>query len=331
MAGVLFDRLIMRPACARTTAIPPALLALLTVAWSGFQTKSCNAAPPEPVQIVVRVGPKQAIKTPSDASRLAKNGALVEVDAGEYTGDVTVWTQDDITIRAVGGRVKLPASGASAEGKGTWVIRGRGVVVDGFDFTGSRVPNRNGAGIRFERGSLRVRNCTFIDNENGILTGNQPSAELDVEDSEFGHNGYGDGYSHNLYVGAIARLSVTGSYFHHANVGHLLKSRAAVNYIAYNRLTDEPGGRASYELEFPNGGVAHVLANIIQQTATTENPLMISFGAEGYTWSRNDLKLVNNTLINDLPQAGNMLRISPGNARVELTNNVLRGPGALTQ
>ena len=54
--------------------------------------------------------------------------------------------------------------------------------------------------------------------------------------------------------GPFAVLKVTGSYFHHAKSGHLLKSRAAKNLIFYNRLTDEIGGTASYELEFPNGG-----------------------------------------------------------------------------
>jgi hypothetical protein len=81
---------------------------------------------------------------------------------------------------------------------------------------------------------------------------------------------------------------VTGSYFHHADVGHLLKSRAARSHILYNRLTDETGGRASYELEFPNGGLAYVVGNVIEQAATTENETIISFGAEGYR-PRNEL------------------------------------------
>ena len=38
---------------------------------------------------------------------------------------------------------------------------------------------------------------------------------LEIEDSEFGDNGAGDGQSHNLYVGTIERFVVQGSYFHH--------------------------------------------------------------------------------------------------------------------
>ncbi len=278
---------------------------------------------------MIRVGPTRTIKTIAESALLARAGATIEVDSGDCTGDVAVWTQDRITVRAVGGRVKLVAAGAAAESKAIWVVRAGQMWVDGFDFAGARVPDRNGAGIRFERGFLQVRNCTFTDNENGILTADQLDAVLEIDNSEFAHNGYGDGQSHNLYVGAISRLKVTGSYFHHANVGHLLKSRAAVNQIFYNRLTDGNGGRASYELEFPGGGMAYVVGNIIQQGAQTENPHLVSYGAEGYKWARNELYLVNNTLIDNRLQGGIYLRVRPGSGAVKAVNNLLVGPGNL--
>jgi hypothetical protein len=130
-------------------------------------------------------------------------------------------------------------------------------------------------------------------------------------------------------VGQIARLSVTGSYFHHARTGHLLKSRAAQNHISYNRLVDEAGGTASYELEFPNGGVAYVVGNTIAQNLQTENSQLISFGAEGYKWPRNELHLDGNTLVNPLPQGGVFLRVAPGADVIRAANNRLVGEGAL--
>jgi hypothetical protein len=278
---------------------------------------------------LLQVGPQRTITTIADAARMASAGTTIEVDAGEYVGDVAVWTHDRLTLRAVGGRVKLIAAGAAAEGKGIWVVRSEEMTVEGFEFSGATVPNRNGAGIRFEKGSLTVRNCAFLDNENGILTSNFPDLVLNIENSEFGRNGYGDGQSHNLYAGAIASLTVTGSYFHHARVGHLLKSRAAVNDIRYNRLTDEAGGSASYELEFPNGGVAYVVGNIIEQGVRTENPYVISYGAEGYRWPMNALYLVNNTLLDNLPQGGVFLRVMPGDVTVKAVNNLLVGKGVL--
>lgn len=278
---------------------------------------------------ILRVGPEQVLRSISAASRQARDNDTIEVDAGDYHGDVAVWTRDGVTVRGIGGRVRLIASGASAEHKAIWVVRGGSMMVENIEFVGARVPGKNGAGIRFEKGRLFVRNCVFHDNENGILTSNDKDAELEIEDSEFGQNGAGDGQSHNLYVGNIRKLQVTGSYFHHARVGHLLKTRAATSFILYNRLTDETGGRASYELEFPSGGVAYVIGNIIQQSSQTENPNIVSFGAEGYSWPRNELYLINNTLVDDRPEKGNFLRVKTGADQIKAINNLLVGQGSL--
>ncbi|MDD5297601.1 MAG: hypothetical protein PHU46_11875 [Rhodocyclaceae bacterium] len=253
----------------------------------------------------------------------------MEIEAGDYWRDVAVWKQNKLTLRGVHGRVRMIAAGASAEGKAIWVLRGGDFLVENIEFSGVRVADKNGAGIRFEQGRLVVKNCVFEDSENGILTANDKNAELDIEGSEFGRNGAGDGRSHNLYVGAIRKLTVTGSYFHHARIGHLLKSRARENHIFYNRLTDELGGTASYELEFPNGGMAYVVGNIIQQGSQTDNPHVISFGVEGYTWPRNELYLVHNTLVDDRPANGVFLRVSPGSQLVMAVNNLLIGKGKL--
>ena len=288
---------------------------------------AAKPSPPAPQETVLQVGPRRRVKTLKHAARVVKPGTVVEVDAGTYAGDVAVWTQPDISLRAVGGRVRLLADGAAAEGKGIWVVRAPRMRVTGFDFEGARVPDRNGAGIRLDKGSLRVHDCRFLYNEMGLLTNNDPTTRLEVEGCEFGFNQRPDGHNHNLYAGRIASLSVTGSYFHHARTGHLLKSRAAVNTIRYNRLTDEAGGTASYELEFPDGGLAIVLGNVIGQSADTENRHMISFGAESYHWTRNALYLAHNTLIDPLGWGGIFLRVARGPTTVMAVNNLLVGRG----
>lgn len=278
---------------------------------------------------VIRVGPHQAIRNISIAAGMAKDGDTIEIEAGDYLADVAVWRQDRLTIRGVGNnRPRLIAGGAHAEEKAIWVVRGGTITVENLEFSGTRVPDRNGAGIRFEKGHLIVRNCRFVDNENGILTSGG-EAELDIENSEFGHNGTGDGNAHNLYVGPLRSLHVSGSYFHHARSGHLLKSRAAESYILYNRLTDEQEGHASYELEFPNGGTAYVIGNMIEQGPQTENSKIISYGAEGYPWPRNELYLVNNTIADDQPQGGSFLFVAPGVQALKSFNNLLVGRGSL--
>ncbi len=276
---------------------------------------------------LLQVGPGRDIQTLADAARRARDGDTVEVDAGTYRGAaaVAVWQRDRLTLRAVGGRVRLLADGAAAEGKAIWVVRGGQVQVQGFDFEGTRVAARNGAGIRFEAGRLTVRDCRFVDNEMGLLTSNDPRAELTVQNSEFARNQRPDGHNHQLYAGSIGRLTVTDSHLHHGTTGHLLKSRAAVSHISRNRLVDGPEGSASYELEFPNGGVAVVLDNLIRQSPRTQNPIMISYGAEGYRWPANTLVLAGNTLVDDLPQAGTWLRVFPGDVTLKILDNRLVG------
>lgn len=289
------------------------------LAAAGLAPVAAHAGP------VLQVGSSRAIRSLAAAARQARDGMVIEVDAGDYVSDTAVWPQHGLTLRAVGGRVRLIAAGASAQGKGIFVTTGRRQRIEGFDFVGAAVPDRNGAGIRVESGSLTLVDCSFRDNENGVLTANDDSIELDIVDCDFGPIALRQGQTHNLYVGAIKRLAVTGSYFHHGVLGHLLKSRAAVNHILYNRLSDEIGGRASYELEFPAGGVAVVMGNLILQSSTTENSHLISFGAEGARWPKQALYLVNNTLVDQLPGGGIWLRVHPSQTEVVLANNLLVG------
>lgn len=276
---------------------------------------------------IIRVGPGRPIQRIADAVKLAVDGSVIEVDPGDYVADVAVLNLPRLTIRGRGRDVRLIAMGASAEGKAIWVVRRGTVVVEGIDFIGAKVHDQNGAGIRLESGHLTVRRCRFLGNQTGILTTGDPNAVLEVEGSEFGYNGAGDGLSHGLYVGPIRRFRLTGSYVHHANGGHLVKSRARENRVEYNRLTDETGGRAAYELEFPNGGVAEVVGNVVQQGSNTRNSAIVAYGLEGLRWPDNRLSLVHNTLVNDHPWGGQFLRLSPVPVPVVSRNNLLVGHG----
>src|SRR3954466_2527142 len=64
------------------------------------------------------VGTRHVLKTPSAAARAARDGGVVEIEAGLYAGDAAVWTQNGLTLKAAGGKVHLRADGAQVEGKG---------------------------------------------------------------------------------------------------------------------------------------------------------------------------------------------------------------------
>jgi hypothetical protein len=261
------------------------------------------------------------------------DGDTVEVAAGTYRGEVGVITQKRLTLRGVGARPVFLADGRSAEGKAILVVRsapeGSDVRIENLEFRGARVTDRNGAGIRFERGRLQVVRCVFADNENGILTANFSDAELSISDSDFSAAPAATPLPHLLYVGNIGKLSVTGSRFSGGRDGHLLKSRARLSDIRSSRFVDGPGGQAAYELEFPNGGRVTVVGNVIAQSVGTSNPTVVSFGTEGYDDRPLALIFTDNTVINEAPRPATFLRVREAGKAFEqkLLNNRFFGPG----
>lgn len=248
---------------------------------------------------VIIVGPDESVTRIADAAHLARDGDTVLIKPGTYRGDVAVWHQKSLEIRGLGERPVLQADGRDAEGKGIWVFVNGHFKVDNIAFRGARVADGNGAGIRMEQGSLEVRNCSFEDNQNGILTANFEDTELRVINCSFDKAPHDDlGLHHLLYVGRIKHFVLEGSRFQRGYRGHLVKSRARVNEIRYNLLSDGPEGSASYELEFPEAGIAVVTGNVIAQSAASGNPVIIGYGAEVKKWPVNRLLLSHNTLIN---------------------------------
>ena len=263
------------------------------------------------------------------ALRRAADGDRIDILAGEHRGQVAVIGHKRLTLRGVGGRPVLHAGGRSAEGKAILVVRDGDIRIENIEFRGARVPDGNGAGIRFEKGRLTVLNCAFFDNQNGILTANFGDAELIVRDSEFGQAPQGMQLPHLLYVGRIARFTLSGSRFSGGAQGHLVKSRALVSDVRDNQLVDGPGGQAAYELEFPNGGNVTVVGNVIGQSAGTSNPALVAYGAEGYGAGPHSLLLSDNTLVNGAGGRAVFVRVretSPPPA-VRVFDNRLYGPG----
>jgi hypothetical protein len=271
----------------------------------------------------IRVGPTRTYTTPAAAAAVANSGDIIEIDAGTYntTGCVVTWADNNLTIRGVGGMARLDASGISiSNGKAIWVIQGNNTTVENIEFMGAQVAEQNGAGIRQEGSNLTVTHCYFHHNENGILSSDQTNSEILIEYSEFAYNGYGDGYTHNLYINHIGKLTFRYNYSHHALIGHLLKSRAAENYIMYNRLSDEATGTASYEIDLPNGGRSYIIGNLLHQGIQTGNSILLSYAAEGATNPFQELYVSGNTFVNDRSN-GTAIRLS-NTPTVKIVNNL---------
>lgn len=314
------------------SAMPtPHLLRRVRRAFAAALLAASTAAP----AAVIIVGPEESVTRIADAARLARDGDTVLIKPGTYRGDVAVWNQKSLEIRGLGTRPVLQADGRNAEGKAIWVFVNGQFKVDNIAFQGARVADGNGAGIRLEQGSLEVRNCSFEDNQNGILTANFEDAELRVINSTFDKAPHDDlALHHLLYVGRIRHFVLEGSRLQRGYRGHLVKSRARVSEVRYNLLADGPEGAASYELEFPEAGTAVVTGNVIAQSAASSNPVIVGYGAEGAHWPVNRLLLSHNTLINKGIRPAWFVRAwndkLPAGTEIVTRNNLTVGFGVFT-
>lgn len=285
----------------------------------------------ETVGRILRVGPSGEFATPSAAASVARDGDTIEIASGEYRGDVAVWNASRIRIAGAEPRPHIRADGRDAQGKAIWVVRGDDVTIENVEMSGARVADRNGAAIRVEGRNFYLRNAYLHDNENGLLSGANPTSEITVEHCEFARNGEGEGHTHNLYVGAVAKLTVRQSYLHHAIVGHNLKSRAAISILTDNRLADESDGRASYEADFPNGGQVILAFNIFQKGPSSENGTLVSYGEEGLSDAKSEFIAKGNTFVSQRNNGARFIFLAPGTRTININGNVFAGPGALPE
>jgi len=305
------------------------------------------------------VGPTRTYKTPCEVSTLVAAGDTIMIDYSPSTGpgvgyydDTCAWTTSNLTFIGVlnsnGARPVLNCAGLTdttktghlANHKAIWDIQGNNTTVENLEFENATLNNAdgaNGAGIRQDGSNLTLLNCYFHNNQDGILESNVAGSNIVIKHSEFYQNGVsnpklkaGYGQTHNLYIGNCGSLTFEFNYTHDANVGHLLKSRAAVNYILYNRITGE-NGTDSYEIDLPNGGTSYVVGNEIQQGPNTGNSTILSYLEEG-TNANNpgyDLYVVNNTFVNQYSSGTFVVAESPA-LPVLLENNIFYGPGTIT-
>lgn len=297
-----------------------AIFSTCLILAASLSPSSANAA-------VLHVGPGEAYAKPSLAAAAARDGDIVEIAPGDYTSDTAVWRANGLVLKGVGAeRAVLDSRGATAQGKAIWVIAGNDATIENITFQGAKSPDRNGAGIRLEGRGLIVKNCLFRDNQDGILTGASPESDVTIENSEFVHNGAGDGYSHNLYIGHIRHFTLQGCWVHDAHVGHNVKTRAQVSDILFNRIGDDVNSDTSYLIDFPEGGDCRVIGNLLIRRANSLQHALASFAEEGANNAAQSLYLVNNTIVsdrNDTPP----LRIS-GHPILYAVNNLLLVKGA---
>lgn len=279
-------------------------------------------------------GPERAPLALAEALARAADGDTIELLPGRYVEPLLIEGRR-LTLRGVGAVMpQIDGGGKRRESPGLWTIRGGEVTLQNLEFRGARSIDGSGAGVRLEGGRLTVLGCSFVDNEQGLFAAHDAATQLRISGSVFAAAPkVVGGLFHLINIGRIALFEVSASRFQNGFEGHLIKSRARENRIAYNFINDGVHGAASYQIELAHGGRATVIGNVIAQGLEARNQVLLAYGSEGRVWDDNALFVAHNTFINYGWMPAWFVRVFrdklPGAVDVHLINNLLVGPGLL--
>lgn len=222
----------------------------------------------------------------------AEPGATIEIAQGRY--DLTdLKLPRDVTLV---GRGEVVFFSSLPVAKGILnPLPGATLYVENIAFRGAASPDENGAGVRHDGDDLTVVNCDFEDNENGILSTGSKRGRIRIRKSSFLRNGFGDGYSHGIYVVRAASLDISGSTFTGTRIGHHVKSLADRTRVTGSTL-DDGDGRTSYSIDVSGGGDVFIDGNVIIQSADGDNSAIINYDltrggeASGLTITNNRIR-----------------------------------------
>jgi hypothetical protein len=162
---------------------------------------------------------------------------------------------------------------------------------------------------------LIIQNSVFTNNQEAVLTGDNANQVIMVSNSSFINNGNPDPsvFQHGIYVNASAMFSVSNSLFCGQLIGHDIKSRSAQTTVMDSQIYTGEGapsstgcqvGSASFNIELANGGIGLISGNTLVQGPSSQNHKIISYGAEGLSYTTNSLDVSNNSFLSTTGSIG---------------------------
>ena len=167
----------------------------------------------------------------------------------------------------------------------------------------ARVADGNGAGIRAEGKNLTVERVQFVNSQAGMLAGDVPDSIIIVRDSRFADTGICEAQgpcSHSLSVGRVERLVVEGTTITGTRGGHEIVSYAASTELRHDTLEDGPKGRASFQVQLPEGG-GLIMEDCVVQKGPNASSLRAAVLVDGHIAGA--LAFRRNRYVNDTGQA----------------------------
>jgi hypothetical protein len=314
---------------ATAAAVKATQRSVITAALGGSSLTNSVMLNPAGGPTTLSVGPGQTHLAPCSALTTAADGSTITIDAaGTYSGDVCTITANNITIRGIHGRPLINAAGLNSGGA-AWLFQGNNIILDTIELTGAASSTNNAAAVLMSGANLAVLNSYIHDNQEGLVTAASAHSQILIQATEFNHNGFGDGLTHNVDVNSAARLTMQYCYSHNANGGDLVKTQASENYVLFNRLTSEQGTTSS-ELDLNHGGRSFVIGNLIEKGPSDTGTDAVGYLLGGASASNpsSELYVVNNTLVSDKGTSVNFLNIGAVDSTPAIvTNNIFYGAG----
>lgn len=227
---------------------------------------------------------------------IGERSGTVVIASGTYRDCAVVPRGEVAFVAAVPGQVVF--DNAICEGKAALVVRGRAARVEGIIFQNAHIAEGNGAGIRLEHGNLIVRQAWFRDNDEGILSSDDPAATVLIDHSTFTRLGRCDrglSCAHGVYFGDYALVTIRNSRFEAGRGGHYVKSRSARIDITDCSFDDSAGHATNYMIDLSTGASGTIRNNWFVDGPDKENrTTFISNAPEGHAHSADSLVIENN-------------------------------------
>jgi hypothetical protein len=230
---------------------------------------------------------------------VARDGDVIEVLGGTYREAVKI-TLRNLTIRGVGGQPHFDCARlALADDKACLLLAADGITLENLEISGAAIPESvgaNGACVRNEPNkNFTLRHLACHSSQDGVLSF---GGTIVIENSEFYDNGWTD-RTHNVYFAGDCSVTVRGSIFRDARIGHEFKSRCYETKISDSTFISKKGSR---NLDISDGGETLVYRSRFEKTRGAQNYEIIAFAPESCAHS-GDMRLKEVVFVNSQPEA----------------------------
>lgn len=220
----------------------------------------------------ITAGPGQEYSAPSAAAAAAADGDTIQIAPGAYFDCIV--TTKSLTIQG-----PATLTDTTCEGKAILVLKGDSAVVRDLTLARARVPDGNGAGIRWEGRNLTAERVRFENNEVALLAGAGGALTVTGCDITAGPAGLiavlvGDAeqviisdtrltVTHGSVLSSSAKLTtITGSTIETADGGVMLSGTAAIQDAVFTLRS----GAASQAVRTTGGGVSVRRVRLVNAT-----------------------------------------------------------------